>query len=91
MVAVEALRPLVHAKAQEWSTGDPHAWVWETHALAKAYVYPRLARPPACHAVGGAPQAISGAYLAGAAPIVRVQLARAAVRLAVVLNRALAS
>jgi hypothetical protein len=82
------LEPLVAANAEAWSRGDLDAWLAETHALAVSYVYAKLAKPPAC----GAPapeQAISQAYLDGAAPVVRLQLGRAAVRLAKVLNEAL--
>ncbi len=68
--------------------GDLDDWLAETHQVAVAYVYAKLAQPPAC----GQPapdQTISKAYLDGADPIVREQLARAAVRLARVLNEAL--
>jgi hypothetical protein len=86
--AAATLEPLVRAKGMAWSRGDLTAWLAETHALAASYVYPMLAQPPRC----GAPapdQAISQAYLDEAAPIVRRQLARAAVRLATVLNETL--
>jgi hypothetical protein len=53
-----------------------------------SYVYPNLARPPTCGQPAPA-QTISQAYLDGAAPLVRTQLAKAAVRLVVVLNDAL--
>ena len=87
--AAEAeLRPVVAANASSWSSGDVDSWLAETHRLAVSYVYPRLAQPPAC-GQPAPPQTISQAYLEGAAPIVREQLARAAVRLAVVLNRSL--
>ena len=86
--AEAALRPLVAADAARWSSGDVDSWLAETHRLAVTYVYSKLSSPPAC----GQPtptQSISQAYLDEAAPLVRMQLARAAVRLSVVLNRAL--
>jgi hypothetical protein len=86
--AEAALRPLVARNAALWAGGDVDTWLAETHRLAVTYVYPKLDHPPAC----GQPapdQTISQAYLGGAAPLVREQLARAAVRLARVLNGAL--
>jgi len=86
--AEAALRPLVARVAATASRGGLDDWLAETHVIAVTYVYRKLAQPPAC----GAPapsQAISQAYLDGAAPIIRTQLARASVRLAVVLNQLL--
>ena len=86
--AEDALRPLIRANAATWSKGDLDQWLLETHRLAVAYVYPRLSKPPTC----GQPapsQAISQAYLDAAGPMVRAQLAKAAVRLAASLNGAL--
>lgn len=86
--AAEAeLRPLVQANAASWSKGDVDQWLGEAHRIAVRYVYPRLTTPPACGALAQ-DQAITTSYLDDAAPIVRVQLARAAVRLARVLNGA---
>jgi hypothetical protein len=86
--AESALEPLIGRNAGAWARGDLDDWLAETHQLAVSYVYPRLNHPPEC----GHPapdQTISQAYLDGAAPIVREQLGRAAVRLAKVLNEAL--
>jgi hypothetical protein len=86
--AAAKLEPLIKANARAWARGDLDSWAAETHAIAVSYVYRGLAEPPFC----GAPatdQTISQAYLDGAAPIVRQQLGRAAVRLARVLNEAL--
>lgn len=86
--AEASLESLIRRNAGAWAQGDVDSWAAQTHALATSYVYPRLAQPPSC----GAPapdQTISQAYLDGAAPIVREQLGRAAVRLAMVLNGAL--
>ena len=86
-VAEAALEPLVRRNATTWAQGDVDSWVAQTHTLATSYVYPKLATPPAC-GVPAPDQTISQSYLDGAAPIVREQLGRAAVRLAVVLNGA---
>ena len=86
--AAAAIRPLIARNATAWTSGDIDSWVAEAHQIANAYVYAKLAQRPAC----GAPapdQTISQSYLNGAAPIVRQQLGRAAVRLARVLNEAL--
>ena len=74
--AEDALRPIVRANAAGWSSGDVDTWLAESHRLAVAYVYPKLAQPPACGRPAPA-QTISQAYLDGAAPKVREQLARA--------------
>jgi hypothetical protein len=74
--------------ADDAGQGNLDSWLAQSHELAVAYVYKALAQPAQC----GRPtpdQAISQAYLDGAAPIIRAQLGRAAVRLAVVLNAAL--
>lgn len=83
-----ALAPLAAANRKAWSRGGLHEWFEESHALAVSYVYARLAQAPAC-GVPAPAQALSPAYIAGAAPLVRIQLARAGVRLAVLLNAAL--
>lgn len=86
--AVAELQLLVEHNAAAWSRGGIETWLEESHQVAVSYVYGRLHQRPTC----GSPapdQVISSAYLDGAAPIVRQQLARAAVRLALVLNRVL--
>lgn len=87
--AAEAeLRPLISTNATAWSKGNVDQWLGEAHGIAVRYVYPKLSVPPPCgeHAQD---QAITQVYLNGAAPIVRQQLAKAAVRLARVLNETL--
>ena len=86
--AENLVRPVILKNAFRWVAGTPDTWLAETHRLASDYVYPKLASPPAC----GRPapdQTITQNYLDGAVPLVRIQLARAAVRLAEVLNRSL--
>jgi hypothetical protein len=86
--AEAALRPSIAAHAKEWSAGDVDGWLMESHQIAVHYVYAKLAHPPACGQVAE-PQEIGREYLEGAKPIVRAQLAKAGVRLALVLNQAL--
>jgi hypothetical protein len=87
--AENALRPLIRANAAAWSDGDLDHWLAQSHRLAVSYVYPKLVKPPSCN-IPAPPQSISQAYLDKAAPIVRIQLARASLRLSSILNRALA-
>ena len=86
--AAAELERLVKRYARAWTRGGLDDWLAQAHEIAVSYVYPKLAEPPACH-VPARDQAIGQAYLDGAAPIVRAQLGRAAVRLAAVLNRIL--
>lgn len=68
---------------RRWARGDAAEWAWESHQAAVAYAYPGV--PPA----GSPPWVITHDYIAACQPIVERQLARAGVRLAVILNRAL--
>lgn len=86
--AVTSLQPLAASNASAWSQGDIDQWVAESHQAAVSYVYAKLPTPPAC-GTPAASQTLPDAYLRGAAPLVRRQLAKAGVRLALVLNRAL--
>jgi len=82
------LRPLVAANAATWSRGDLNAWASETHLVGVQVAYGRLPAKPPCG--GPAPfQALGQDYVDAAVPVVREQLGRAAVRLAIVLNEAL--
>ena len=80
------LRGLMRARAKAWSGGEVDNWVGESFRLAKGYAYARLPDPPACGKLAGR-QRLPASYLKDAAPIVRAQLAKAALRLAKVLNR----
>lgn len=82
------LRPLIPSNAANWSRGGIDSWAAEAHQIGVTVVYPKLTVKPGCNQ-RPAVQTISPGYVAVAAPIVRQQLARAAVRLATVLNGAL--
>ena len=66
------------AQWQAWESGAPAAWAMETHRVAEeaVYLFPDS-------------REIDDRYLEKALPVIHEQLAKAAVRLASVLNRAL--
>jgi hypothetical protein len=65
------------AQAQTWADGSPADWAMETHGVAREAVY-----------VFSDNRVIDDRYLEKALPVIHEQLAKAAVRLAGVLNRA---
>jgi hypothetical protein len=83
------VRALAATHAAEWSKGDLSSWLEETHQFATTVVYGRLPVPPACNKLPDQPEPLRPNYFAAAAPLVRTQLAKAGVRLAVLLNAAL--
>ena len=76
---------MVFANAARWSRGSVIDWAAEAHQIAVTVVYGKLAVAPG-YGQHRPVETISPAYVAAAAPAVRGQLARAAVRLAAVLN-----
>ena len=83
-LAAQLRAEISDAERAEWRRGAPAGWALESFGLARTVVYGRL---PAADAAGIYP--LSEAYLASADALVRLQLKRAAVRLALVLNEAL--
>lgn len=83
------LQPIAAQGAQAWSRGDIDSWAAETHRLAVDGVYNRLPEIPACNRLPKNPEPLDRAYVSAAVPVVREQLAKAGIRLAVVLNDAL--
>ena len=83
------VRALADAHGADWARGDIDDWVTEGHDVALHDVYGRLPDPPACNKTPKNPQPLGGPYFASAIPVVRTQLAKAGVRLAVVLDAAL--
>ncbi|HVV28392.1 MAG TPA: S1/P1 nuclease [Rhizomicrobium sp.] len=91
--AVEALGPDIAAIADDivrttppvqkksWQAGDPAAWATESYRIARDGIYPMVR--------GRHTMRLKPAYLRDEAPIVRLQLAKAGVRLAWLLNTAL--
>ena len=70
-------------QSRNWSKGTPADWAWETHTLAVNHAYKGV--PP----TGGDPYVITQAYVDANKPVVELQLMKAGVRLASVLNRCL--
>jgi hypothetical protein len=72
-----------------WAHGDAEAWALESFWVAKRVVY-TLGSPPGCDA-NAAPMTLPAGYDAAATAAVKLQLERAGVRLATVLNKAFAA
>ncbi len=85
--------PYLHALTQrhgeEWAKGGVDDWVADTHKVAVDSVYSKLPNPPACGSAPKDVEALGPLYVQPSAQVVQAQLAKAAVRLAEVLNTAL--
>lgn len=84
-VAAELRKEITPAEAAAWSRGGPAQWAWESYGVARSVAY-RFGGNPDCQ--GGVTE-LSSAYRAAAEQAARVQLERAGVRLAGILNGAL--
>ena len=73
---------------QRWDEGGIDAWAAETTALART-LYAHLPEPPMCGRNPRSPEVLDRGYVSAAVPVAREQLAKAAVRLASVLNTTL--
>ncbi|WP_426043139.1 S1/P1 nuclease, partial [Brevundimonas sp. TWP2-3-4b1] len=83
-----AVRALMAQNASAWSGQTISDWAIESYMISRTVAYPSLASPPACGATDADGGQITQAYVEAAKPIVRQQIARAAVRLANAINRA---
>jgi hypothetical protein len=83
-IADELIRRISPLDVRDWSRGTPTDWVWESFRMAKADAYGQLPPP---NARGGYP--LPASYVAMARRDVALQLSKAGVRLAAMLNRAL--
>jgi hypothetical protein len=81
--------PIGEADRRAWEQGTIADWIGESHALARDRVYATLPVPASCGAKISGVVALGETYYAGAAPIIDLQLRKAGVRLARVLNDAL--
>jgi S1/P1 Nuclease len=72
------------ADVVEWSIRDPQAWAWEAYRVAKKDVYGRLRKPDSRHI-----HRLTDNYARHASEAVALQLSRAGIRLAGLLNEAL--
>jgi nuclease S1 len=79
--------PIADSDRRTWEQGSIPDWIAESHALARERVYAPVAA--SCgHKIAGV-VAIGQDYYASAAPVIEVQIRRAGVRLARVLNDSL--
>jgi hypothetical protein len=76
----QRLREIISdSKAREWSQGTLRDWTWDTHLTAVRVAYGALPQ--------GSPKQLDGFYADHARAVAEEQLAKAAVRLAVLLDR----
>ena len=78
--------PIAESDRRAWEQGSVEVWVGESHVLARDRVYATLPVTAACgdKITGVVP--LGDAYYASSAPIIDIQLRKAGVRLARVLN-----
>ena len=81
--------PLLEGQRSVWEKGSIPDWIGESHRLARDVVYPLLPVPGACSDKITGVVAIDGKYYSKAAPIVEMQIRKAGIRLARVLNESL--
>lgn len=74
---------------QNWSQGTVTDWLAESHALAKDLAYARLPIPPACGTAPTGTEALDTGYVQAIDGTISLQLQKAGVRLAKILNEAL--
>ena len=84
-IAAALVATITPAQVAQWSSGTPSDWAMESFQLAKTEAYGKL---PAPNADGS--YTLDAAYVTNAHGVVSQQLSKAGVRLAWVLNRALA-
>ncbi len=84
-------RSIGPAQARRWASGGVPAWARESWELSRDIVYP-LARgiTDGCAAPTTGRASLDAKYLAAATPVIRERIGQAGVRIALLLNRALA-
>lgn len=82
--------PIGEGDRRGWEQGSISDWIAESHALARDRVYAPLTAASCGKKIEGV-VAIGDAYYASAAPVIDIQIRKAGVRLARVLNDALGS
>lgn len=85
-------RGITPAERRQWAQGDVADWARESWEMSRTIAYPRLpGRADACAVPAAGPRpVVDEAYVAAASAGVRIRVGQAGVRLAMVLNRALA-
>jgi len=86
-VAAGLIGQISETQRQQWSGGKPADWAMEAFALGRGDAYELLLPAPS----GQNTYSLPPAYVEQAVRDVALQLSRAGVRLALVLNRALAA
>jgi len=81
--------PITDGNRNTWEKGPISDWTAESHRIARDTVYPLLHVAVSCSSKIVEVVAIDQAYYAKAAPLIEVQIRRAGVRLARVLNETL--
>jgi hypothetical protein len=81
--------PIADGDRRAWEKGSIPDWIAESHALARDRVYAALPVAVACGEKIGGVVEIGEAYYTRAAPLIDVQIRKAGVRLARVLNEVL--
>ncbi len=85
--AKATLEALIAQHGASWRSRSARTWANEAHQIAVDFVYARWPGPLTCGHPAAQRVNVDQAYVDAAAPIVRQQLARAALRLAASLNR----
>ena len=73
----------------DWEKGSISDWIDESHQIAKNLVYPLLPVATACSNKIAGVVAIGEAYYSKAVPIIEIQISKAGIRLARILNETL--
>jgi len=81
--------PIADSDRRTWERGSIADWIAESHALARDRVYAPLPVAASCTDKIAEVVALGEPYYAGAAPLIEVQIRKAGVRLARVLNDSL--
>ncbi len=81
--------PIADANRNAWEKGSISDWTAESHRIARDTVYPLLPVAGSCSSKIVEVVAIDQAYYAKAAPVIEIQIKKAGVRLARVLNETL--
>jgi len=94
LVAGRGERAFVSASVTErekaaWEKGSTPDWIAESHAIARDFVYAKLPVASSCSRKIAGVVALDRAYYDDAAPVIEVQIRKAGIRLARVLNEAL--
>jgi hypothetical protein len=84
-VARQLIANITDSQRVQWAKGSAGDWAMETYAIAKQHSYGRLPAPDSPNYYE-----LSATYVEDATVVTREQLSKAGVRLAAVLNRALA-